>query len=88
MHFTRAMELSGGSQAGPLISLAENVCVQKCRKVPVQVCDDSCDNGCGKEGFFGKLKGRMGCKKGGDCCDSGCSTGCATGGCSSGCCGK
>ncbi len=28
-HFDRAMELSGGHQAGPLVSLAENVSVQK-----------------------------------------------------------
>jgi predicted anti-sigma-YlaC factor YlaD len=28
-HFDRAMELSGGSQAGPLVSFAEAVCVQK-----------------------------------------------------------
>jgi len=28
-HFERAMELSGGTQAGPLVSFAEAVCVQK-----------------------------------------------------------
>src|SRR5207247_3760129 len=28
-HFDRAMQLSGGFQAGPLVSLAENVCVPK-----------------------------------------------------------
>jgi predicted anti-sigma-YlaC factor YlaD len=28
-HFERAMELSGGQQAGPLVALAEAVCVQK-----------------------------------------------------------
>jgi len=29
LHFDRAMQLSGGFQAGPLVSLAENVCVPK-----------------------------------------------------------
>jgi predicted anti-sigma-YlaC factor YlaD len=28
-HFDRAQEISGGFQAGPLVSLAENVCVDK-----------------------------------------------------------
>ena len=28
-HFTRAMELAGGKQAGPLVSYAESVCMQK-----------------------------------------------------------
>ena len=28
-HFARAVELSGGAQAGPYVSLAESVCVEK-----------------------------------------------------------
>jgi len=35
-HFGRAVELSGGQQAGPFVSLAENVCVQQQNKAEFQ----------------------------------------------------
>lgn len=35
-HFARAVELGGGQQAGPFVSLAENVCIQKQNKAEFQ----------------------------------------------------
>ena len=36
-HFDRAMELSEGHQAGPLVSLAENVSVQKQNRAEFEI---------------------------------------------------